>query len=133
MGQKFTYTQLVFGSIAFKLFNLSKTFCVAFYKLPTISWVNFGPFLLTELVQLRQVCSPPCSHTLFQFCPQIFCRIEVRTLRSGHSNTLTLLSLSHFSTTLEVCLGSLSIWKTHLRSSFNFPTDVLRCCFNIST
>ena len=23
MGQKFTYTQLVFGSIAFKLFNLS--------------------------------------------------------------------------------------------------------------
>uniref|UniRef100_A0A4W5MQY3 Leishmanolysin-like peptidase n=1 Tax=Hucho hucho TaxID=62062 RepID=A0A4W5MQY3_9TELE len=48
-------------------------------------------------------------------------------LCDGHSNTLTLLSLSHFATTLEVCLGSLSIWKTHLRPSFNFLTDVLRC------
>ena len=45
MGQKFTYTQFVFGSIA-----LGQTFRVAFHKLPTISWVNFGPFLLTELV-----------------------------------------------------------------------------------
>ena len=50
MGQKFTFTQLVFGSIAFKLFNLSQTFLVAFHKHPTISWVNFGPFLQTELV-----------------------------------------------------------------------------------
>ena len=41
--------------------------------------------------------------------------------------------LSHFATTLEVCLGSLSIWKTNLRPSFNFQTDVLRWCFNIST
>ena len=30
-------------------------------------------------------------------------------------------------------MGSLSIWKTHLRPSFNFLTDVLRCCFNIPT
>ena len=29
----------------------------------------------------------------------------------GHSNNLTLLSLSHFATTLEVCLGSLYICK----------------------
>ena len=43
------YTQLVFGSIAFKLFNLGQMFRVAFHKLPTISWLNFGPFLLTEL------------------------------------------------------------------------------------
>ena len=50
VGQKFTYTLLVFGSIAFKLFNLGQTFWVAFHKLPKISWVNFGPFLLTELV-----------------------------------------------------------------------------------
>ena len=50
VGEKFTYTQLVFGSIAFKLFNLGQTFWVAFHKLPSISWVNFGPFLLTELV-----------------------------------------------------------------------------------
>ena len=47
---KYTYTQLVFGSIAFKLFNLGQTFWVAFHKLPTMRWVNFGPFLLTELV-----------------------------------------------------------------------------------
>ena len=42
--------QLVFGSNALKLFNLGQTFLVAFHKLPTISWVNFVPFLLTELV-----------------------------------------------------------------------------------
>ena len=50
VGQKFTYTQLVFDSIDFKLFNLGQKFWVAFQKLPTINWVNFGPFLLAELV-----------------------------------------------------------------------------------
>jgi hypothetical protein len=49
VGQKFTYTQLVFGSIAFKLFQLGQMFQVAFHKLPTISWVNFGSFLLIEV------------------------------------------------------------------------------------
>ena len=65
VGQKFTYTQLVFGSNAFKLFNLGQTFWVAFHKLPTINWVNFVPFLMTELLELSQVCRPPCSHTVF--------------------------------------------------------------------
>ena len=37
VGQKFTYSQLVFGSIVFKLFNLGQMFRV-------------DPFLLTELV-----------------------------------------------------------------------------------
>ena len=114
MGQKFTYTQLVFGSIAFKLFNLGKTFRIAFHKLPKIGWVNFGPFFLTELMYLSQVCRPPCSHALFQFCHKF--SIGLRTGLCGHSDTLTLLSLSHFATTLEVCLGSMSIWKTHLRA-----------------
>ena len=50
VGQKFADTQLVFGSIAFKLFNLGQMFRVDFHKHPTISWVNIGPFLLTELV-----------------------------------------------------------------------------------
>ena len=45
--QKFTCTQLLFGSISF---NLGEMFWEAFHKLPTISRVNFGPFLLTELV-----------------------------------------------------------------------------------
>ena len=62
------------GSIAFKLFNFGQTFRVAFHKLPTIIWVNFGPFLLTELVQLSQDCRPPCSHKLFQYCSHIFYR-----------------------------------------------------------
>ena len=69
VGQQFTYTQLVFTSIAFKLFNLGQMFWGAFHKLPTISWVK-----------LSQVCRPPCSHTLFQFCPQNFYMIEVRAL-----------------------------------------------------
>ena len=46
-------------------------------------------------------------------------------LCDGHSSTLTLLSLSHFATTLEVCLGSLSIWKTRLRPSFNWCLEML--------
>ena len=49
-GSEVYITQLVFGSIAFKLFNLCQTFWVAFHKLPTISLVNVGPFLLTDLV-----------------------------------------------------------------------------------
>lgn len=43
-----------------------------------------------------------------------------------------LLSFSHFISNMEVCLGSLSMWKTLLRSSFNFLADVLICCFSIS-
>ena len=39
MGQKFTYT-LVFGSIAFKLFNLCQKFQVAFHKLPVTALVG---------------------------------------------------------------------------------------------
>ena len=50
VGQKFTYQILIECSIAFKLFNLGQTCREAFHKLPTISWVNFGPFLLIELV-----------------------------------------------------------------------------------
>ena len=41
VGQKFTYTQLVFGSIAFKLFNLGQTFWVAFQQ---ASHNNMGEF-----------------------------------------------------------------------------------------
>ena len=43
MGHKLTDTQLVFGSIAFKLFNLGQTFRVAFDKLPTINLGEFCP------------------------------------------------------------------------------------------
>ena len=51
-------------------------------------------------------------------------------LCDGNSNTLTLLSLSTFATTLEVCLGSLSIWKTHLQPSFNYCGNRYFCiCF----
>ena len=35
VGQKFTYIQLLIGSIAFKLFNLVQMFRVAFIKLPS--------------------------------------------------------------------------------------------------
>ena len=41
VGQKFTYTQLVFGSIAFNCLTWVK----CFGKPSTITWVNFGPFL----------------------------------------------------------------------------------------
>jgi hypothetical protein len=38
VGHKFTYTQLIFGTIAFKLFNLGQTFRKALHNLPTIGW-----------------------------------------------------------------------------------------------
>ena len=66
------------------------------------SWCNWVRFV-GLLARTRFFSS---AHTL---------SIRLRSgLCDGHSNTLTLLSLSHFATTLEVCLGSLSIWKTHL-------------------
>ena len=101
---------------------------VAFHKHLTISWVNLGPFLLTELyTRFVGLLARTC---LFSSANR--CSIGLRSgLCDGHANTLTLLSLSHFATTLKVCLGSLSIWKPHLRPCFNFLTDVFRCCFNI--
>lgn len=51
----------------------------------------------------------------------------------------TLLPWNKSETPLEVCLGTLSIFKwtmtpniLHLWLSFNFLVDVFRCCFNIS-
>ena len=44
VGQKFTYTQLLFGSIAFKLFNLGQMFQIAFHKLKPFCR-NFGSML----------------------------------------------------------------------------------------
>ena len=76
-------------SIAFKFFNLGQSFRVAFHKLPTINWVNFGPFILTELVYLSQVCRPPCSHTRVFSSAHKF-SIGLRSgLCDGLSNTLT--------------------------------------------
>ena len=46
MGQKFTYTQLVFGSIAFKLFNLGKN---VLGSLPQASHNKLGEFWLIPL------------------------------------------------------------------------------------
>jgi hypothetical protein len=42
-GSEMYMNQILIECIAFKLFNLGQTFWVAFHKLPTISWVNFGP------------------------------------------------------------------------------------------
>ena len=129
MGQKFTST----SSIAFKLSTLGQSFQVAFQKIFTSSGWDFGPFLLTELVYLSQVCRPPCSHTHFFPC---FAHKFPIGLKSGlcdcHSNALSLLSLNHFIVTLEVSFGSSSIWNSYLRPSFNFLADVLRRCFNAS-
>ena len=115
MGQKFTYTQLVFGTIAFKLLNLGQMFWVAFHKPPTIILVHSSWQSWCHWVRFVGLL----AHTCF-FSSAHKCSIGLRSgLCDGHSNTLTLLSLSHFATTLEVCLQSLSIWKTHLRPSFN--------------
>ena len=84
----------------------------------SFSLVCFGPFILTELVDLSQVWRPSCSHTPFSAHT---CYIGLRSgLCDGHAKTLTLLSLNHFVTNLVVCLWSLSIWKTHLNPSFNW-------------
>ena len=54
-------------------YDLGQMFWVSFYKLLTIVCWKFGPFLLTELVELIQVCRPPCSYMPFQLCQQICC------------------------------------------------------------
>ena len=94
-SQTFTYISLVFGSIALK----------------RMTWVRCFRFPSTSVLQS-------------------FAGLLVRTsahrcslgLRSGLCDgpCVEMLSLSHFVTNLEVCLGSVSIWKSHLHPSFNF-------------
>ena len=93
VGQKFTYTQLVLGSIAFKLFHLGQTFWVAFHKLPTISWgILAHSSWLSWCNCVRFVGL--LARTLFITSAHTF-SIGLRSgLCDGHSNTLTLLSLS---------------------------------------
>ena len=79
-SQKFTYTSLAFGIVAFKLLDLCQMFCVSFQRFLTTVFWNFGPFVLTDLVGLGQVWRLCYSHTLYQLCSQIFYRTEIRAL-----------------------------------------------------
>jgi hypothetical protein len=89
VGQKCTYTQLVFGSIAFKLCNLDQTFRIAFHELPTISWVNFGPSSWQTWSNWVRFVGL-LAHARF-FRSAYKCSIGLRSgLCDGHSNTLTL-------------------------------------------
>ena len=95
-----------------------KGFFFASHKLLTLSFFNFGHFLLPELVDLDQVCEPSCSHWPFQ-CTWRW---------NSHSSSLLLSQLAAHS---EVCFVSLSTGKTYQLTSFNFLTNVLRCCYII--
>jgi hypothetical protein len=64
VGQKFTSTQLVSGSIAFKLFNLGQTFRVAIHKLPTISWVCHA-LVIVSCVFVICLGRPGCDMGLY--------------------------------------------------------------------
>ena len=87
MGKKFTYTQLVFGSIAIKWFNLGQTFREAFHKLPTISWVNFGPFLLTELlIDVLRCCFNISTSFSSSWC-HLFCEVHQSLLHQSIPTT----------------------------------------------
>lgn len=68
---------LVFVSITFEIYDLGQKFQVFFLKLLSVVYRNPGPFILTEL---SQVCCLPHFHTPFKNCPQILCRIDIRTL-----------------------------------------------------
>lgn len=95
------------------------------------SW-SFGPFLLTELVQLGQVCRLP--HSRFSFFPTLCDGIKVRALwcppqHLDTSNTLLFLSLSRAAIILEF----MSFWKSHVWPSFRFPfPEILLQFFHIS-
>ena len=111
--QKFTDTLLVLGSIAFELFNLGETLWVALRKLPTISWVNFGPFLRQSWCNSVRFVGLLARSRVFSSAHKFSMGLR-SGLCDGHSNTLTLLALSHFATTLEVCLGGI----VHLEDPF---------------
>ena len=132
MSQNFRYTQLVFGSIAFKLFNCGQNVSGS---LPQASRKKLGECWPIPPERAGVTESGLSGSLLAHFFSSAHkFTMGLRSgLCDGHSNTLTLLSLSHFATTLEAFLRSLSILKTHLRPGFNFLTDVLRCCFNKST
>lgn len=46
----------------FKVLNLVKTYLVFFQKILTVAWWKFCLFLLTEVVQLSQVCTDLFRH-----------------------------------------------------------------------
>ena len=128
-NQRFTYSSLIFIYIAFKLSDLGQISWVSFHKFLTVLCWNSGPFLPTEL-ELSQVYGCLAQTHVLSSAHKISTGLR-SGLCDGHSKTLTLLSFSHFITNVAVCLGSLSIWKTHFHPSFNFLTDILRFCYNI--
>lgn len=81
----------------------------------TILRGNFCSFLMNELMLVRFL--GVLAHTRYHFSPEMS-----MGFRSGlwdcHSTTFTQLSLSHFVTTSEVCLQSLSCWKAPFTTKF---------------
>lgn len=103
-GLKFSYITVIFANIALKRYDFGQPFCVFILKPLRTVCCRFVPLLMTRLVYKCQMCWPPGSHMpagLFDECSK------------------TLLSLCR--------LGSMSVWRSHMRPSFIPLADVLRC------
>ena len=131
MGQKFPYTQLVFGSIAFKLFNLGQTFRVAFHSSIFVS--------SDQRTFLKKVWSlSPCAVAnrslsfLWLFWSSGFFLAEwpfrlcsYRTCFTVDIDTFVPVSSSIFTRSFAVVLGLICTFHTKLHSSRGDRTCLL--------
>lgn len=118
-SKKHTSILLIFGRTDLTPFHSGQTFLVSFHLLSTTTCWDLGPLLLTELMELDQVCAPSFYFT-FSVQP-------TDVLRDWDQDFVMDTPIPWLN--LEVGLMSLPIWKTHLHQSF----PVFRCCYNMST
>ena len=111
--------------------NFNQTFPVTHDQSCTSAWRNFGPFLLTELLQLRDICGLSCMNGLLQILPHHLSWVNAWT-STLHSKMQNLFCFIQSVVDVLVCLGSSSCCMIHFLLSFSSQTDVLTFSCGIS-
>jgi len=111
--------------------NFNQTFPVTHDQSCTSAWRNFGPFLLTELLQLRDICGVSCINGLLQILPHHLSWVNAWT-STLHSKMQNLFCFIQSVVDVLVCLGSSSCCMIHFLLSFSSQTDVLTFSCGIS-
>ena len=73
--------------------NFNQMFPVTLDQSCTSAWRTFGPFLLTELLQLGDICGLSCMNCSLQVLPQHFNWVKVWTLTWPFQNAKSLFLL----------------------------------------
>ena len=91
-ANKYLNTSLIFGTVAFVCYYSGQTFPVVLHQVCTHCNRDFGPLLLTDLLQISQVSGLSLTNPDFQLPPEVFNWVQVWRLAGPLQNLDMLLA-----------------------------------------